>query len=277
MSVKVYDELHWVNYSSYDDLKLYEVGWHECDPGYKYGPIARDKYILHYVYEGEGTLCIEDREFSVKAGQAFLIPPKTVSWYQASEENPWHYIWIQFHGFKVMDMAKKAGFTKKTPVYIPLESGQKVGDCLREIFENYDEEFACIGNVYRLFQLIKNTTSIQIPEEERTVPYQEYVQKSIEYMTQKYSEPIRISDIAKHCGLERSYMSKMFKEATGYTPQEYLMEYRMNKAKQLLKDTDMPVQHVSYSVGYNDPFAFSKLFKKEVGMSPTEYRKEILQ
>ena len=59
-------------------------------------------------------------------------------------------------------------------------------------------------------------------------------------------------------------------------PQEYLIFYRVKKAKQLLKDPDLPIQHIAYSVGYNDPFAFSKVFKKETGISPSQYRTDYL-
>ena len=97
-----------------------------------------------------------------------------------------------------------------------------------------------------------------------------------QHISQKYSEPIRISEIAKHCGLDRSYLSKLFKNATDMTPQEYLLSFRMNKAKELLKDSSISVQNVAYSVGYNDPFSFSKFFKRETGLSPSEYRKKNL-
>ena len=92
------------------------------------------------------------------------------------------------------------------------------------------------------------------------------------YIAEKYSEPIHIQDIADFCGLDRSYLSKLFKEVTGYSPQRYLLTYRIKKAKELLESTELSIQHVSYSVGYNDPLAFSKFFKQETGLSPTQYR-----
>ena len=103
-----------------------------------------------------------------------------------------------------------------------------------------------------------------------------YLRNVIQYISQKYSEPIRIGEIAKHCGLDRSYLSKLFKNATDMTPQEYLLSFRMNKAKELLKDSSISVQNVAYSVGYNDPLSFSKFFKRETGLSPSEYRKKNL-
>ena len=89
-----------------------------------------------------------------------------------------------------------------------------------------------------------------------------YIQNTICFIRQKYSDPIRIQDIADYCGLNRSYLTRLFKHATGYTPQEYLAQYRINQAKQLLKESSMSIQHIAYCVGYNDAFTFSKLFKR---------------
>ena len=75
---------------------------------------------------------------------------------------------------------------------------------------------------------------------------------------------------------QKEDVSKLFKNATDMTPQEYRLSFRMNKAKELLKDSSISVQNVAYSVGYNDPFSFSKFFKRETGLSPSEYRKKNL-
>ena len=65
-----------------------------------------------------------------------------------------------------------------------------------------------------------------------------YIQTTIQFIRQKYSDPIRIQDIADYCGLNRSYLTRLFKHATGYTPQEYLAQYRINQAKQLLEENE---------------------------------------
>ena len=103
-----------------------------------------------------------------------------------------------------------------------------------------------------------------------------YIRNAILFIRKRYQEPIKVQEIADFCGLDRSYLCKIFKHATNYTPQEYLIFYRIKKAKLLLRDPELPVQHIAYSVGYNDPFAFSKVFKKETGISPSQYREEYL-
>ncbi len=263
--------VHWLNYSSYEDLKFYEAGIQDCHPGYGYGPIIRDKYILHYILSGRGELHLDGQIIPIKEKQAFIIPPGVLGYYCADMENPWHYVWIQFHGPKAKEMLHKAGLTRKNPVFTPNEYCPEIEDCLENIIRNPTREYTCMGELYHFFQLLMDYSS-NPPRSKHSDHTNRYVQTVIHYITEKYSEPIRVQDIADFCGLDRAYLSKIFKETTGFSPQRYLINFRISKAKQLLEDTELPIQHVSYSVGYSDPLAFSKFFKQETGMSPTQYR-----
>lgn len=264
--------IHWLDYSSYEDLKFYEAGIQDCHPGYGYGPIIRDKYILHYILSGEGELHLDGQVIPIREKQAFIIPPGVLGYYRASTENPWHYIWIQFHGPKAMEMLHKAGLDRTSPVFHPREFCPEIEACLEQIILDPSREYACMGNLYKFFQLLTDYSSN--PPRLKHIPETStgYVEAVMHYIAEKYSEPIHIQDIADFCGLDRSYLSKLFKEITGYSPQRYLLTYRIKKAKELLESTELSIQHVSYSVGYNDPLTFSKFFKQETGLSPTQYR-----
>lgn len=271
------DGVWWLNYNQYEDLRLNEVGIQRCSESYEFGPIIRDIYILHYVFEGEGILYINEKEYVVKAHQFFLLPPGTLVRYQASSTNPWHYIWVQFHGFKATELLQKIGFSKKNPVYIPTSSDEVLVQCLKEIVANRKKEYFCIANMYLLFQYMIDMAPDNEVKNQKTEPALNYVRCAVDYINQKFCEPVLVRNIAEHCGVDRAYLSKIFKYATGFTLQEYLIQFRIKKAKQLLKETQLSVQYVSYSVGYNDPFTFSKVFKKQTGLSPTEWRKKNLQ
>lgn len=100
-----------------------------------------------------------------------------------------------------------------------------------------------------------------------------YIKAIIDYISLKYYEPIHVQDFVNLCGLERSYLTHMFKNATGHSPKEYLLSYRMKMAKHLLRDSEQTIAYVANSVGYTDPFTFSKSFKQYTGVSPKQYRK----
>lgn len=271
------DGVWWLNYNEYEDLRIYEVGVQNCGPCYEFGPIIRERFILHYVYEGEGVLHIEDKEFKVQANQFFLLPPGELVHYQADLNNPWHYVWIQFSGFKATELLQKSGLTKKNPVFVPRENNKILYNAVMNVIENYESEYICMGNMYHLFQNMMEWMTEKDEHEGKFEPALAYVRSAIDYINIKYCEPIMVKDIAKHCGIDRAYLSKIFRHATGCTLQDYLIQYRMKKAQELLQATELSVQYVSYSVGYNDPFTFSKVFKKQVGVSPKEWRKQSLK
>ena len=99
-----------------------------------------------------------------------------------------------------------------------------------------------------------------------------YARYAIDYINQHYNEKIKIADLATYIGINRSYLTSNFKKATGYSPQEYLVLLRMDKAASKLKNTDLSVSDVAASVGYGDQLAFSKIFKQYYGVSPRAFR-----
>lgn len=102
------------------------------------------------------------------------------------------------------------------------------------------------------------------------------VEQIINYMDQHYSEKISLDQIAKNMYLSPFYISKIFKSEVGEAPINYLINVRMEKAKEILeKYSDISIQKVAAEVGYEDAYHFSKLFKKHYGVSPSKYMKAI--
>lgn len=269
--MKYYDECYFVHYDSYQDLRLSEIGCQKCSPEYSYGPTNRENYVLHYIIDGKGTLFMNKKEFPVHSKEAFITPPHTTVFYKADKENPWHYLWIHFNGSKSSELLYMAGITKENPIFTPTHMEKDLETCLFNFLLHRNSELLCIGDLYHLFQYLINLSSNK-PKPEQIEKNLKHIKNSINYINQKFSEPIKIQDIANYCGLDRSYLCKIFKLATNYSPQEYLIHYRIRKAKQYLSDDNMMVQDVAYAVGYPDSYAFSKLFKKKTGLSPSQYR-----
>ena len=99
-----------------------------------------------------------------------------------------------------------------------------------------------------------------------------------DYISQNYMhETLSVKDISEHVFLSTSYVCTFFKSETGQTLNQYLTEYRMEKAKQLLKDARFKISDISSRVGYSDGNYFGKSFKKYSGFSPSEYRERNIQ
>lgn len=94
----------------------------------------------------------------------------------------------------------------------------------------------------------------------------------MDYIAYHYREKIKINELADYIGVNRSYLTSSFKKAIGCSPQEYLVNLRMEKAREMLRNTDMQINAIAAAVGYQDQLAFSKIFKQHFGASPKAYR-----
>ena len=100
-----------------------------------------------------------------------------------------------------------------------------------------------------------------------------YVEKAETYIGTNYSYPITVEDVASYVGISRSHLFRSFQAYRHKSPKEYLSEYRIKQACHLLKETNLSVSAIAYSVGFDNNLYFSKAFKKQKKMSPSEYRK----
>jgi two-component system response regulator YesN len=100
------------------------------------------------------------------------------------------------------------------------------------------------------------------------------VEKSREYIAERYSDAsISLNSVAEHVGLSPNHFSAIFSQETGETFIERLTAARLAKARELLRDTRARASEIAYMVGYNDPHYFSYVFRKNVGLSPSDYRR----
>lgn len=271
MEITGVDKVKFVDHTKSNDFYLFEVGRYKSIPGYSYGPIVRPKTIFHYVVSGRGYLILNDKRYDVESGQGFLIPAKCKAYYEADKDNPWEYAWIHIDGPRTMELFSSAGISEENPIYNPRSDSGVILDILGDIYDNSDRECYCYAKVYEFFDTIISLSKNRVLHD--VDPRLAYVKSAINFIRLKYSEPITVAEIAAACGLNRSYLTRLFKHATGYTPQEYLSTYRMKKATELLLESTESVCNIALIVGYSDAFTFSKAFKRFKNVSPSEYRK----
>ncbi|MCR4806670.1 MAG: AraC family transcriptional regulator [Lachnospiraceae bacterium] len=264
------DFCKFVNYEDSDDFYLYELGTNKCEPLYSYTHHVKNRIILHFVVRGRGILRLNGKQYDVGPHQAFLIPADTRTFYQADKDDPWEYIWFHIGGPKIPLILKEAGLTPSHPVFTPIACADKIEDLARDILDNYTRQYYCIGTLYKICDyMIRYAASSQDSAYENSLLY---VKNVISYIQLKYSEHVKIENIAVALGLNRSYLTRLFKEATGYSLQEYLITYRMKMAIKLLSENELSVSEIAEAVGYTDTFTFSKAFKRHFGQSPSACR-----
>jgi two-component system, response regulator YesN len=95
-----------------------------------------------------------------------------------------------------------------------------------------------------------------------------------EYLDQRYMEEVTLDSLSEHFYFTKEYLSRLFKKEFGCGIYEYVLQVRMNRAKQLLEDPSVQIQQIAEQLGYNDSNYFSKAFRTYTGISPTDYRAE---
>ena len=263
------------------DLCMYQFGYEQCDPGHSFGPATRNHYLFHYILSGTGTLMAdnskgETRTYSVKSGQGFMIFPGQINTYIADEQLPWEYMWIEFDGLRIKEALSVTDLCKDVPIYHShsKELREKLADEMLYIVNHPQESsFHLIGHLYLFLDyLLQSAKSTKLVSSGRMSDY--YIKEAINYMEQNFQNNISIEDIAAVCGINRSYFGKIFRNSTGRSPQEFLMNYRMVKATELLKLTSLSIADVGSAVGYENQLHFSRAFKNIYGVSPREWRNQ---
>ena len=263
------------------DLGMFQCGREACTPCHSFGPVTRIHYLFHYVLSGTGTLMADDAKgitqtYSVRSGQGFLIFPEQITTYYADQHSPWEYSWIEFDGLRVKEALSLTDFSLNHPIYHPHSKDlqeQMVKEMNYIISHPKESSFHLLGHLYLFFDyFIQSAKSTRLTQSSKMSDY--YIQEAIHYMEQNFQNDISIEEIAAVCGINRSYLGKIFRNSIGRSPQEFLMNYRMVKATELLKLTTLSIADIGTAVGYGNPLHFSRAFKNIYGVSPREWRNE---
>ena len=126
---------------------------------------------------------------------------------------------------------------------------------------------------YNQLEIVAKKTIVDLPGEFNV--NKKSIVKALEYIHAHFNENISLSDVADQLYLSPEYFSRLFKEVTGGNFSIYLINYRLNEAKNLLINTDLRITDISFRIGYNNHSYFSRLYKKYMGMTPEEERKKV--
>lgn len=259
----------------FSDFYLCFCGYAKCSPLHSFGPAVRPNYILHYIVDGKGKFLVNGEEYNLRNGQGFLIEPEVQTFYQADEEVPWTYLWIGFGGKKAEDYLRDLGLNKKQLIFqcgCGEELKQIVYSMLKHRKYTAANEYFLEGLLYTFFGTLKENMEIAGNAGEKDGNL--YVRKAVEFIQNNYADPVRVKDIADYVGVNRSYLYTLFQDNLQLSPKEYLTNFRLTRAAELLQLTDLSVETVAMSCGYQDALGFSKIFKAKMGITPSAYRKE---
>lgn len=247
--------------NQYHDINPRDCGAAQCRPGHEFGPASRGYYLLHYVRSGTGIFRSPRGEWTVQAGQIFVIRPQELTLYRADSKNPWSYCWIGF------DCRIALPDVLRADVVDAARCGHVFDAVMRaDTIESGRELYLC-SKIYELLGLLSAANSSGT----RT---NEYVRKAQNFIESNYVNDISVAQMAKELGLERSYFCHLFREHVGLSPQQYLIDLRLRRAAELIAVYGYSPGQAATSSGYRDIVNFSRMFKRRYGMAPSVYGRQ---
>ena len=270
-----------------------------------------NEYVLYVIKSGELYIREADREYALKKGDILLLEPNVL--HEGFKFSSCDYFFIHFKhpGIRAAGSAVSAKLTdeilhnRKTsltsdalsdttvlssicflPKYYHIKNEtvlfsffnnleESIGDYCKK-YEDYKKVIAC--NLMKLLiKLSREFITTEIENSETYTPKSFLkVKKIIDYINKRYNEKLTSKDLETLFDSNYDYLNRVFRTATGNTIVHYINNVRVNKAKELIESTSMNFSQICYVVGINNPYYFTRLFKKYTGMTPSQYSKKIV-
>ena len=230
-----------------------------------------NSYMLFYICDGRLSL--------TSGGQTVVASAGQVGFLNCHEPHEYHtignteFVWLHLDGSNTDDFYRQAvqmhgGFVFDTPY------AEQIKDGIYEIVFSFRNEqpFSEVRLSQKLYGLLAATIDTDKANGEQSA-MDETVAKAIRFIRTQYMNAITLTDVAAHVNMSQFHFSRLFKRGCGCPPHEYLILTRLNRAKHLLKTTDLPIKVIVQKVGYQNVSSFTNAFTDRVGISPTLFRK----
>ena len=236
---------------------------------------GRRDYQILYVANGKTHFWFDGREEIVSTGHMVLYKPEEIQKYvYYLEDNP-EVFWIHFTGRDVKNILAYHGISLDEHVFycgvLPDYKAlfRKIIQELQLCRYGYEDYIASLFN-----DILLLVDRQQHEQKKTTGNVQEQIERAAAYFNENYNTKISIDDYAESLHISTNWFIHNFKQYTGMSPAQYILSLRMVNAQSLLERTTYNIKEISEIVGYENPLYFSRVFKKEIGKSPAQYRKE---
>lgn len=235
-----------------------------------------DEYQINYITEGSGIIETRHGTFPIIPGTIIVIRPGEWHRYRPSKETGWKEHYVGFEG-KYADHIFANGFFQDSKPVIHIGFQDQVLKSFYAIFDVVRDEKAGYQQVASgiLIQLLGSIISCVKNKDFEGKDIERKIRKARLYFRDNLDKNIDVEKLASELNIGYSYFRRMFKKFTGISPVQYHLMLRLQRAKDLLVSTDMSVKEIALGLGFQSIFYFTRIFKKKMGVPPTDLRKKL--
>jgi AraC family transcriptional regulator of arabinose operon len=242
-----------------------DLGYEKCLPLHRYGPAIREYHLLHFVISGKGRFFTEDGTFTIKQGEGFYITPGELTTYVADDLDPWEYLWIGVGDRgESREVLLRHGLEKGVHKFTYEDSREVLSSYAALLKEklpfSYERTMAAFYSLIDTLPLSHDASS--------------FVDQCYGYFERHYFEEIKVEEMARDFNLSRSQLYRLCKPNLKASPQELILQYRLEKADELVQRPGVSLTQIAFSCGFCDLSHFSKAYKKRYGKRPRAKRKK---
>ena len=233
-------------------------------------------WMLLMTIEGQGRLRYMERDYVLRSGDLFLIDARRLQDYRADADG-WRYRLIHFNARQMEDYFQPVLDYRQVVFPVGLDSAAAAS--VEEIFRMYQDDFNIHGETVKelrvslLLQNILTELLISLPSIDSTL-LPDWIRAVCLWIPEHCTEELQLEDIATVFAASKYHLSREFHRYTKRKLMDYWSECRIDKARQLLRNTLLPISVIAEKVGYHDQMTFARAFKRYEKTSPSEYRKE---
>ena len=234
-----------------------------------------DEHILIYVTNGSGEVSVgEDRHLLLK-NDGIIIPKDTPHQYGTNDTDAWTIYWVHFDGPKAQFLTNRFGTKFSLRTHHSEREDVRIS-LFKELIHTLSRGYTQSNLEYVSLSFQQLLASVLYPDQfmhHLNAKDSDTISKSISFMKNHVGESLSLAKLANHAGLSVAHYSKLFTQKTGFSPVDHFIQLKMQHACQLLDVTPLYVKEIAQQLGYQDPYYFSRIFKKIMQVSPVAYRK----
>lgn len=252
-------------------LYVTAMGYYPQAIGHSMERKGHPDHILIYCTAGSGTLTLGGESSTVNRGDIIFFPRGSTHHYQADEDDPWTLYWLHFDGMLAQDFGQ----------YINLSNGLFNIGVQPRVIRVFDAVAALRHSSHNIAEFIQGGHQVQallsylalLVQQRQPYAANNLDTESIRALMQQHiHEQLDLDTLAEQAKLSKYHFSKKFKELMGESPIKFFINMKIQRACYLLDSTPRSIKHIAAELGYHDAYYFSRLFKKNMGMSPEFYR-----